>query len=211
MINLATDILQTYPVMEHFYTIQGEGNHQGKAAYFIRLGGCDVGCVWCDVKDSWDASKHPSFSTEKIVEMAVEGSKKPAEVIAVITGGEPLLHNLDELTVSLKEQGFQTNIETSGSSPLSGNWDWICLSPKKFKAPLPEVILAAHELKVVIFHKSDFEWAEQFAAQVNPECKLYLQPEWDKAPTITPLIIDYIKGNPQWRISLQIHKYLNVP
>lgn len=197
--------------MEHFYTIQGEGNHQGKAAYFIRLGGCDVGCVWCDVKDSWDASKHPSFSTEKIVEMAVEGSKKPAEVIAVITGGEPLLHNLDELTVSLKEQGFQTNIETSGSSPLSGNWDWICLSPKKFKAPLPEVILAAHELKVVIFHKSDFEWAEQFAAQVNPECKLYLQPEWDKAPTITPLIIDYIKGNPQWRISLQIHKYLNVP
>lgn len=211
MKNLATDILQTYPVMEHFYTIQGEGNHQGKAAYFIRLGGCDVGCVWCDVKDSWDASKHPSFSTEKIVEMAVEGSKKPAEVIAVITGGEPLLHNLDELTVSLKEQGFQTNIETSGSSPLSGNWDWICLSPKKFKAPLPEVILAAHELKVVIFHKSDFEWAEQFAAQVNPECKLYLQPEWDKAPTITPLIIDYIKGNPQWRISLQIHKYLNVP
>lgn len=197
--------------MEHFYTIQGEGNHQGKAAYFIRLGGCDVGCVWCDVKDSWDASKHPSFSTEKIVEMAVEGSKKPAEVIAVITGGEPLLHNLDELTVSLKEQGFQTNIETSGSSPLSGNWDWICLSPKKFKAPLPEVILAAHELKVVIFHKSDFEWAEQFAAQVNPECKLYLQPEWDKATTITPLIIDYIKGNPQWRISLQIHKYLNVP
>jgi len=197
--------------MEHFYTIQGEGNHQGKAAYFIRLGGCDVGCVWCDVKDSWDASKHPVFSTQEIVDMAVQGSKKPAEVIAVITGGEPLLHNLDELTISLKEQGFQTNIETSGSSPLSGHWDWICLSPKKFKAPLPEVIQAAHELKVVIFHKSDFEWAEQFAAQVSPECKLYLQPEWDKATTITPLIIDYIKQHPQWRISLQIHKYLNVP
>ncbi len=211
MKNLTADILQSYPVMEHFYTIQGEGNHQGKAAYFIRLGGCDVGCVWCDVKDSWDASKHPLFNTQEIVNMAVQGSKKPEEVIAVITGGEPLLHNLDELTVYLKEQGFQTNIETSGSSPLSGQWDWICLSPKKFKAPLPEVIQAAHELKVVIFHKSDFEWAEQFAAQVNTDCKLYLQPEWDKAPTITPLIIEYIKENPQWRISLQIHKYLNVP
>lgn len=211
MKNSTTDILQTYPVMEHFYTIQGEGNHQGKAAYFIRLGGCDVGCVWCDVKDSWDASKHPVFSTDDIVNMAVEGSKKPIEVIAVITGGEPLMHNLDDLTSSLKAKGFQTNIETSGSSPLSGEWDWICLSPKKFKAPLPEVVKAAHELKVVIFHKSDFEWAEQFAAQVDPSCKLYLQPEWDKAPTITPLIIDYIKENPQWRISLQIHKYLNVP
>ena len=211
MKNLTSDILQTYPVMEHFYTIQGEGNHQGKAAYFIRLGGCDVGCVWCDVKESWDASKHPVFSTHEIVNMAVQGSKKPAEVIAVITGGEPLLHNLDELTISLKAQGFQTNIETSGSSPLSGHWDWICLSPKKFKAPLPEVTQAAHELKVVIFHKSDFEWAEQFAAEVSPECRLYLQPEWDKATTITPLIIDYIKQHPQWRISLQIHKYLNVP
>ncbi len=211
MKNSTTDILQTYPVMEHFYTIQGEGNHQGKAAYFIRLGGCDVGCVWCDVKESWDASKHPIFNTDEIVNMAVEGSKKPAEVIAVITGGEPLMHNLNNLTSSLKAKGFQTNIETSGSSPLSGEWDWICLSPKKFKAPLPEVVKAAHELKVVIFHKSDFEWAEQFAAQVDPSCKLYLQPEWDKAPTITPLIIDYIKENPQWRISLQIHKYLNVP
>jgi organic radical activating enzyme len=209
--NLTEDILQTYPVMEHFYTIQGEGNHQGKAAYFIRLGGCDVGCVWCDVKDSWDASKHPVFSTEEIVTMAVLGSKKPTEVVAVITGGEPLLHNLDALTHSLKAEGFQTNIETSGSSPLTGDWDWICLSPKKFKAPLPEVIKAAHELKVVVFNKSDFEWAEQFAAQVNPSCKLYLQPEWDKAPYVTPLIIDYIKENPQWRISLQIHKYLNVP
>ncbi len=206
-----SDIAQLYPVMEHFYTIQGEGYHQGKAAYFIRLGGCDVGCVWCDVKDSWDASKHPLFKTDQIVDMAVQGAKKPAEVIAVITGGEPLMHNLDELTIALKEKGFQTNIETSGSSTLSGHWDWICLSPKKFKAPLPEVIQAAHELKVVIFHKSDFEWAEQFAALVNPDCKLYLQPEWDKVPIITPLIIDYIKENPQWRISLQVHKYLNVP
>ena len=197
--------------MEHFYTIQGEGYYQGRAAYFIRLGGCDVGCVWCDVKDSWDASKHPVYNTSEIVEMAVQGSVKPAEVIAVITGGEPLMHRLDDLTLSLKAKGFQTNIETSGSSPLSGSWDWICLSPKKFKAPLPEVIAAAHELKVVIFHKSDFDWAEQFAAQVSPACKLYLQPEWDKASAMTPLIIDYIKANPQWRISLQVHKYLNVP
>ena len=210
MKDLATD-LQTYPVMEHFYTIQGEGYYQGRAAYFIRLGGCDVGCVWCDVKDSWDASKHTVYNTSEIVEMAVQGSVKPAEVIAVITGGEPLMHRLDDLTLSLKAKGFQTNIETSGSSPLSGSWDWICLSPKKFKAPLPEVIAAAHELKVVIFHKSDFDWAEQFAAQVSPACRLYLQPEWDKASAMTPLIIDYIKANPQWRISLQVHKYLNVP
>ena len=195
------------PVMEHFYTIQGEGNYQGRAAYFIRLGGCDVGCVWCDVKDSWDASKHPLISIETIINYV---AKTPAKLV-VITGGEPLMHNLWDLTNALKERGFQTNIETSGSHPLSGNWDWICLSPKKFKAPLPEVVPFANELKVVIFNKSDFEWAEQFAAQVSPQCKLYLQPEWDKAAIVTPLIIDYIKANPQWQLSLQIHKYINVP
>jgi organic radical activating enzyme len=192
--------------MEAFYTLQGEGFHQGRAAYFIRLGGCDVGCFWCDVKDSWDASKHPQLSITSIVE---EAAKFPGR-LAVITGGEPLLHNLNELTALLHEQGFETNMETSGSSPLSGEWDWICLSPKKFKAPLPEVIAAANELKVVIYNKHDFEWAEQYAAQVGPHCKLYLQPEWDKAAEITPQIIEYIQENPQWRMSVQVHKYLNI-
>ena len=195
------------PVMEYFYTIQGEGNHQGRAAYFIRLGGCDVGCVWCDVKDSWDASKHPLKSIESLLELVEE---TPAKLV-VITGGEPLMHNLFELTAALKAAGFETNIETSGSHPLSGKWDWICLSPKKFKAPLPEVVPFANELKVVIFNKSDFAWAEQYAAQVSPQCKLYLQPEWDKASIVTPLIIEYIKAHPQWQLSLQIHKYINVP
>lgn len=201
--------------MEHFYTLQGEGYHQGKAAYFIRLGGCDVGCVWCDVKDSWDASKHPQYRLSEIVEMAVNGSTENnasnSDVLVVITGGEPLMHNLDELTTSLKEKGFQTNIETSGSSPLSGHWDWICLSPKKFKAPLAEVIEKADELKVVVFNKSDFAWAEKYAAMVKPGCRLYLQPEWDKREIVTPLIIDYVKQNPQWRISVQVHKYIDVP
>jgi 7-carboxy-7-deazaguanine synthase len=195
------------PVMEHFYTLQGEGYHQGKAAYFIRLGGCDVGCVWCDVKDSWDADKHPKYSIEYLI---TEVKKTPAEIV-VITGGEPLMHNLDELTAALKAAGLQTNIETSGAHPLSGNWDWICLSPKKFKAPLPEILPAANELKVVIFNNSDFGWAEKYAAAVSSICKLYLQPEWDKAAQVTPMIIDYIKANPKWELSLQIHKYINVP
>ena len=209
----------TLPVMESFYTIQGEGYYQGSAAYFIRLGGCDVGCVWCDVKDSWDAAKHPQFSVEQIVEEAL-GSLPPSlngqrltanNIITVITGGEPLMHDLNELTAALKVRGFRTNIETSGSSPLSGDWDWVCLSPKKFKAPMPEVIPAADELKVVIFNKHDFEWAETYAEQVSSTCKLYLQPEWDKAAIVTPLIIDYIKANPKWELSLQLHKYINVP
>lgn len=195
------------PVMEAFYTLQGEGYHQGRAAYFIRLGGCDVGCVWCDVKDSWDADKHPKLSIEAIV---AEACKYPGR-LAVITGGEPLMHQLDELTKALKDKGFETNIETSGSSPMSGLWDWICLSPKKFKAPVPSNLPLAHELKVVVFNKHDFEWAELHAAEVAPTCKLYLQPEWDKAPEITPLIVDYIKAHPQWELSLQTHKYINVP
>jgi len=204
-VTLNTD--QQLPVMEHFYTLQGEGFHQGKAAYFIRLGGCDVGCVWCDVKDSWDASKHPLFDVEALISNV---RQTPAKLV-VITGGEPLMHNLDALTHALQAAGFETNIETSGAHPLSGSWNWICLSPKKFKAPLPEIMPEAHELKVVIFNKSDFEWAEQYAALVNPSCKLFLQPEWDKASIVTPLIIEYIKQHPQWELSLQIHKYINVP
>ena len=203
----AIDTVTTLPVMESFYTLQGEGYHKGKAAYFIRLGGCDVGCVWCDVKDSWDASKHPHQSIDDLV----AGAATHPGRLAVITGGEPLMHNLDELTASLHEAGFQTNIETSGSSPLSGHWDWICLTPKKFKAPLPEILPQAHELKVIIFNKSDFAWAEKYAAQVSPTCKLYLQPEWDKRQQMTPLIVDYIKDNPQWEFSIQMHKYINVP
>jgi len=193
--------------MEAFYTLQGEGFHQGRAAYFIRLGGCDVGCVWCDVKESWDASKHPLLNIDEIVAAA---SVFPGR-LAVITGGEPLMHQLDELTTALHNAGFETNIETSGSSALSGQWDWICLSPKKFKAPIPGIVPLANELKVVVFNKHDFEWAETYAEQVNKNCKLYLQPEWDKASVVTPLIIDYIKANPQWELSLQVHKYINVP
>jgi organic radical activating enzyme len=203
------------PVMEAFYTLQGEGYHQGKAAYFIRLGGCDVGCVWCDVKESWDAGKHPLKSIDEIVQDAKQNSfpigSSREGALAVVTGGEPLMHDLTELTNALHIAGFQTNIETSGSSPLSGEWDWICLSPKKFKAPLPEILQKANELKVVVFNTSDFEWAEKYAALVSPSCKLYLQPEWEKASIVTPVIINYIKSNPQWELSLQIHKYIDVP
>ncbi|WKN30287.1 7-carboxy-7-deazaguanine synthase QueE [Porifericola rhodea] len=195
------------PVMEAFYTVQGEGFHQGKAAYFIRLGGCDVGCVWCDVKESWDASMHPQLSVEKIVE---EASKHPGR-LAVITGGEPLMHDLGPLCEALHRAGFSINIETSGAHPLSGDLDWICLSPKKFKAPLPETYDKADELKIIVYNKSDFKWAEEFAARVRPDCQLYLQPEWSKADKVLPQIIDYVKENPRWRISLQVHKYMNIP
>jgi 7-carboxy-7-deazaguanine synthase len=206
IINLKTKIV-TLPVMEHFYTLQGEGFHQGKAAYFIRLGGCDVGCVWCDVKDSWEMEKHPKFDVRSL---KFEVKKTPAEIV-VITGGEPLMHNLDELTKELQDAGLKTHIETSGAYPLSGRWNWICLSPKKFKAPLPEILPEANELKVVIFNKSDFAWAEKYAALVSSSCKLYLQPEWGKAAQMTPFIIEYIKAHPGWELSLQIHKYINVP
>lgn len=203
VVNTATSL----PVMESFYTIQGEGFHQGKAAYFIRLGGCDVGCIWCDVKESWDADKHPKLEIHDIVQAAA----KHAGRLAVVTGGEPLMHNCEPLTTELHKAGFMTNIETSGSYPLSGQWDWICLSPKKFKAPLPDILPKANELKVVIYHKSDFVWAEQYAALVSENCKLYLQPEWDRSATVTPMIIDYIMENPKWEFSLQIHKYIHVP
>ena len=214
--SLLVENITTLPVMESFYTLQGEGFHKGRAAYFIRLGGCDVGCVWCDVKESWDANLHPKFSIKEIVEkfeneINLKLEKSNLKPIVVVTGGEPLMHNLTELTHQLQSKGYETNIETSGSSPFSGSWNWICLSPKKFKAPLPEILTLAHELKIVVFNKSDFDWAEKYAALVNPSCKLYLQPEWDKSSEVTPLIIDYIKANPQWQLSLQIHKYINVP
>jgi 7-carboxy-7-deazaguanine synthase len=202
-----TTAISTLPVMEDFYTLQGEGFHQGKAAYFIRLGGCDVGCVWCDVKDSWEAGRHP---LRPIPELVSKVKKNPGNIV-VITGGEPLMHNLDELTRQLHNAGLRTHMETSGSSPLSGSWDWITLSPKKFKAPLPEILPQAHELKIVVFNRSDFAWAEQWGAQVSEDCKLYLQPEWSRAEQVTPLIIDYIKANPRWQLSLQVHKYINVP
>lgn len=195
------------PVMEHFYTIQGEGYYQGNAAYFIRLGGCDVGCVWCDVKESWDASIHPLYEISEIVKWVKQANAQ----IAVITGGEPLMHSLTALTAELQKIGVKTNIETSASSPLSGTWDWICVSPKKFKAPLPEVLLSANELKVVIYNASDFKWAEAHGSKVNNSCKLYLQPEWSKSDKMLPLIIDYVKQNPKWKISLQVHKFMQIP
>ena len=199
--------MPSYPVMELFYSLQGEGYHQGKAAFFIRLAGCDVGCVWCDVKDSWDASKHPVLSIEEIVAAAAAHPSR----IAIVTGGEPLLHQLDPLTTALKAAGFQTHIETSGSSPMSGSWDWVCLSPKKFKAALPEAVSAANELKVVVFNNSDFAFSNSFVNDVNSDCKKYLQPEWEKSDAMTPLVIEYIKSNPSWELSAQLHKYIQVP
>jgi organic radical activating enzyme len=199
--------IMSLPVMEAFYTIQGEGFHQGRAAYFVRLGGCDVGCVWCDVKDSWDASKHPLIKIDKIIADAMDYPGR----LAVITGGEPLMHDCRELTHRLRMAGFEINIETSGAYPLSGDWDWICLSPKKFKAPLPGILKLANELKVVIYNKTDFAWAEKYSAMVSPHCKLYLQPEWERSGQMTPSIIEYIKANPKWEFSLQLHKYIHVP
>jgi len=193
--------------MEDFYTIQGEGFYQGHAAYFIRLGGCDVGCVWCDVKESWDASAHPLVSVEEMTTRA----KASGTGIVVITGGEPVMYDLTALTDSLKRSGLKTNIETSGAYPLTGTWDWVCLSPKKFKAPDPSVYDKANELKIIVYNKSDFTWAEEFAAKVNPSCELFLQPEWSKEKEMLPLIIDYVKENPKWKVSLQIHKYMNIP
>jgi 7-carboxy-7-deazaguanine synthase len=200
-------LTDTLPVMEAFYTVQGEGFHQGKAAYFIRLGGCDVGCVWCDVKESWDASQHPQISVGDIVHQALQSPGR----LAVITGGEPLMHNLDLLTETLQNAGFQTNIETSGVYPATGVWNWICFSPKKFKAPHPSIFEQAHELKVIVYHKSDFDFAEKHAYHLHSDCKLYLQPEWNRSAQMLPEIIAYVKANPQWQISLQTHKYMNIP
>jgi 7-carboxy-7-deazaguanine synthase len=195
------------PLMEEFYTIQGEGFHSGKPAYFIRIGGCDVGCHWCDVKESWDASLHPLTRTEDIVSNAM---KFPAKAV-VVTGGEPLMYNLKKLTDSLKAQGAETYLETSGAYPLSGSWDWICLSPKKTGVPLPEVLAKANELKVIIHNKDDIRWAEQNAAKVSAGCRLFLQPEWSKRAGIMPLITQYVMDHPEWNISLQAHKYMGIP
>ena len=195
------------PLMEEFYTIQGEGFNTGKPAYFIRIGGCDVGCHWCDVKESWDANLHPLSTAEKIIENVLD-SKTPA---VVVTGGEPLIYNLVYLTDLLKQHNIQTYIETSGAYPLTGNWDWICLSPKKTMLPKEENYKAAHELKIIVFNKHDFIWAEEQAQKVSKDCYLYLQPEWSKRNEITPLIVEYVKQNPRWMISLQTHKYIDIP
>ncbi|MGI9192260.1 MAG: 7-carboxy-7-deazaguanine synthase QueE [Chitinophagaceae bacterium] len=199
--------LQTsYPVMETFYSIQGEGFYQGHAAFFIRLGGCDVGCVWCDVKESWDAAAHPKRTVLDLLnEVKASGTR-----IVVITGGEPLMHDCTALTETLREAGFQVNIETSASHPISGTWDWICVSPKKFKAPLPDIMQMAHELKVVCYHKSDLAWAEEQAQLCGQQTQLYLQPEWSREKERLTDIIEFIGKNPRWILSLQIHKYMEV-
>ncbi len=208
MLTSPSDILNvSYPVMEHFYTLQGEGAYAGHAAYFIRLGGCDVGCVWCDVKESWDAAAHPQMKVSEIMAAALQYPGR----IAVITGGEPALYDLGPLTEALKQAGFRTHIETSGSSPLTGTFDWVTVSPKKFKAPLLSALSRADELKIIVYHRSDFEWAEQHAAATTSHCLLLLQPEWGKSTQMTPMIIEYIHHHPNWRLSLQTHKYLNIP
>ena len=194
------------PLMEEFYTIQGEGYHTGKAAYFIRVGGCDVGCHWCDVKESWNADLHPPTLANTIVEHA----KKYSDTV-VITGGEPLMWSMDYLTKMLRKNGLKTHIETSGAYSFSGIWDWFCLSPKKTKLPLEEVYKEADELKMIIFNKSDFKFAEEHAAKVGKDCELFLQPEWSRKEKMTELIVEYVMKNPKWKISLQTHKYLNIP
>jgi organic radical activating enzyme len=195
------------PIMESFLTIQGEGFHSGRLAYFIRLGGCDVGCHWCDVKESWEAGNHPII---KVNDLSQEAKKSTAHFV-VITGGEPVMYNLDHLTSKLINSGFELAIETSGAYPLSGEWHWICLSPKKRKPPKEEYYQKANELKVVIYNHDDFKWAEIHAEKVSKKCKLYLQVEWSKRNEMTPALIEYVKKNPQWNISLQTHKYLNIP
>lgn len=198
---------EVLPVMEDFYTIQGEGFYQGHAAYFIRLGGCEVGCVWCDVKESWDASAHPLWHVDAVIEKV----KAAGSTIAVITGGEPAMYDLSQLTKTLRDSGIRTHIETSGVYPLTGVWDWICFSPKKFKSPDPSIFTQADELKIIVYNNSDFTWAEDFAERVSPSCHLFLQPEWSKEKEMLPRIIEYVKANPRWQVSLQIHKYMNIP
>ena len=195
------------PLMEAFYTLQGEGLHTGKAAYFIRVGGCDVGCHWCDVKESWDAGLHPPTAVTKIVDDALQ---HPARTI-VVTGGEPLMWNLDPLCNALKEAGFTIHIETSGAYPYSGHFDWICLSPKKRKPATAELVDKADELKVIIYNKDDFKWAESYAKRVPQKTALFLQPEWSVREKMMPEIISYVQENPKWTVSLQTHKYLHIP
>lgn len=201
------DSARELPLMEHFYTVQGEGYHQGKAAYFIRMQGCDIGCVWCDVPESWKLDTKSIFPLEELVR---EASAVPAD-IAVITGGEALMWDLGPLTAALKKAGLKTHLETSGAYPLSGEWDWICVSPKRFKRPNPELLAAADELKTVIFHQNDLRWAEGFTSDLRSDCKRFLQPEWSREKEMLPLIIDYVKQHPEWEVSLQSHKYMNIP
>ena len=194
------------PLMEAFYTLQGEGFHKGSAAYFIRIGGCDVGCHWCDVKESWNAEKHPPTSIESIINAA----KKYSDTI-VVTGGEPLMWNMQPLTDGLQHEGMKIHIETSGAYPISGHWDWFCLSPKKNKLPTIEAANRADELKVIVYNKDDFRFAEEQAKTVSKDCVLYLQPEWSKREQMMPLMVDYVLEHPKWKVSLQTHKYLNIP
>ncbi|MEN8229220.1 MAG: 7-carboxy-7-deazaguanine synthase QueE [Bacteroidota bacterium] len=195
------------PLVEEFYTIQGEGYHTGKAAYFIRIGGCDVGCSWCDTKFSWNPTLHPVVPAEQIINHVIA---YPAAAV-VVTGGEPLMVNLDYMTGMLRQKGIETFLETSGAYPLSGQWDWICLSPKKNAPPVEEHFKHAHELKVIIATKEDLDWAVENGNRVNKACKLYLQPEWSQRETILPDIIEYVKQHPNWMISLQSHKYMRIP
>ncbi|WP_297979510.1 7-carboxy-7-deazaguanine synthase QueE [uncultured Capnocytophaga sp.] len=197
---------EVLPLMEAFYTLQGEGFYKGTAAYFIRLGGCDVGCHWCDVKESWDASLHTLTPIENIVQKALQYSKT-----IIITGGEPLMYNLLPLTQLLKSKGARTHIETSGAHPLTGIWDWICLSPKKNKRPLPLIHQKANELKMIIYNQNDFLFAEEMSALTQPECIRYLQPEWSRKEKMIPKMVEYVLAHPQWKISLQMHKYLDIP
>jgi len=197
---------QVVPLMEAFYTIQGEGYHKGSAAYFVRIGGCDVGCHWCDVKESWDAEKHPPTEISTIIQQA----KQYSDTI-VVTGGEPLMWNMGPLTQGLQNEKLATHIETSGAYSLSGHWDWICLSPKKRMLPLDSIYKVADELKVIVYNQSDFAFAEEQAAKVQPSCKLFLQPEWSKREQVIPDIVDYVLQNPKWKTSLQTHKYMNIP
>jgi 7-carboxy-7-deazaguanine synthase len=195
------------PVMEDFYTIQGEGFNSGKPAYFVRVGGCDVGCHWCDVKESWDASLHPLVKADDVVRKVLESKSKAV----VITGGEPLQYNMDYITEQFKSKNIEIFIETSGAYPLTGNWDWICLSPKKTMNPLPEVYTKANELKVIVYNKNDFDWALEQAKKVNKNCLLFLQPEWSKSNQMMPLIVEFVKEHQNWMVSLQSHKYMNIP
>ncbi len=199
--------IEKYPIMEHFFTIQGEGTYSGRAAYFIRIAGCDVGCVWCDVKESWDKDQHRTMTTNEIIEKVTESKTD----FVVITGGEPAMYNLNPLVEPLKKMGITIAIETSGCYPLQGDVDWYCFSPKKFKAPCDEAYVRANELKVIINHPSDLEWANKHAEKVLDSCHLFLQPEWSKTEKLLPLIISYVKGNLKWKISLQTHKYMNIP
>jgi 7-carboxy-7-deazaguanine synthase len=198
---------QKFPVMEHFYTIQGEGFHTGRAAYFIRFGGCDVGCVWCDVKESWDANNHPKYSIFELVSFVVKSSAK----ICVITGGEPAMYDLSELIDKLHEIGVRVHIETSGAYEIKGQYDWVCISPKKFKFPISIALKKANEFKAIVFHKDDIKWAQTYVKDLPLDCLLYLQPEWSKQNNNLPLIIDFIKNNQDWRISLQTHKFMDIP